>query len=144
MKIMRLMLLFLVIISITSPVALAINLDTHLDSISPITVQKGATIKTTAQLWSENVFDGLWDNPVSHQDLYFSLYSEGEKELVFQNQAQTGWPTGKATLKINTKDIIPGRYILSVEFRGGSELRIGKFRPSSTNTTVIITPNISQ
>lgn len=138
MGITKLMLLFLLTITITSPAAFATTITTHLDSIVPIVCKQGDIIEVTAQLWSENYFDGFWDNALIHQDLYFHLFTEFKKNLVFQKKEETKWMKGKATVNIDTKDIEPGKYILIVAFKGDSGLLVD-FSPCTARSTVTIT-----
>lgn len=137
MKITKLMLLFL--LTITSPAAFATTLTTHLNSIAPITCKHGDIIEVTAQLWSENYFDGFWDNAMIHQDLYFHLFTEFKKNLVLQKKEETKWMKGKATVKIDTKNIEPGKYLLLVAFKGDSGLLVD-FSPCTARSSVTMTP----
>ncbi|MTK64101.1 MAG: hypothetical protein F8N15_06190 [Methanobacterium sp.] len=115
-KISKLMMLFVFTIMVASPAASATTLNTHLDSVSPITCNQGDTVSVTAQLWTENYIDGLWDNPMNNDDLYFHLYTEDHVE-VLEKKEMTKHFKGKATTKINTGNLDPGKYILIVELK---------------------------
>ena len=137
-KVTKLMMLLVLTIMVASPVAFAANLNTHIDSISPLTCNQGDIVSVTAQLWTENVVDGLWDNPMNRYDLYFHLYTAGNDE-VFEKKAETKNFNAKATAKINTENLEPGKYKLMVEFKGDSGLFV-TFLPCSTNSTLTIKP----
>jgi hypothetical protein len=137
-NISKLVIMLVLTVLVASPAAFATTLNTHLDSITPITCNQGDNVSVTAQLWTENVFDGLWDNPMNQYNLYFHLYTPGNDE-VFEKKAETSSFKGKATVKINTENLDPGRYNLMVEFKGDSVLFV-TFRPCSTNSTLTIKP----
>lgn len=139
-KISKLMMLLVFTIIVASPAAFATTLNTHLDSIGPITCIQGDTVNVTAQLWTENYIDGLWDNPMNDDDLYFHLYTEDHVE-VLEKKEVTKHFKGKATAKINTVNLDPGIYILIVEFKGVSCLLVD-FSKCSTNSTLTIKPKL--
>jgi hypothetical protein len=97
-KISKLIMMLVLTVLVASPAAFATTLNTHLDSITPITCNQGDKVSVTAQLWTENCFDGLWDNPMNHYDLYFKLYSKDHVE-VLQKKEETKNFKGKATTK---------------------------------------------
>jgi hypothetical protein len=125
-------------VMVASPAAFATNLNTHLDSISPIQCDQGDNVSVTAQLWTENYVNGFWDNPMNHYYLYFHLYTEDHVE-VLEKMVETNYFKGKATANINTENLNPGKYTLLVEFKGYSGLFID-FSPCSTNSTLTINP----
>lgn len=139
-KVSRLMILLLLTMILAFPAAFATSLHTHIDSISPITCEKGDIVTVTAQLWTENYVNGFWDNPMGNQDLHFYLYSYGlgdhYNQIVFNKTGETKL-NGKATTTIDTKNIDPGEYILMVEFKGDSGL-LADFNPCSTDTIVTV------
>ena len=118
-------------VRVASPAAFVTTLNTHLDSITPVTCNQGDKVSVTAQLWTENCVDGLWDNPMNHYDLYFKLYSDDHFEVLQKKEATKNFK-GKATAKINTQNLEPGKYILLVEFKGDSWLFVD-FNTRSAN-----------
>jgi hypothetical protein len=121
-KTIPLMVLTLILISnIAAAVAIG-PVDTHLDSIAQINCEQGDVVSVTSQLWIENI---CWDNPLTGEDLYFYVYEEridNNNNILFQKIKETSWPTGKASLKVNTKNFKPGNYTLIVHYDGGGDL----------------------
>jgi hypothetical protein len=131
---MSLCLLTLILGSNISSVT-AIN--THLDSITPITCEQGNSQKITAQLWIENYF---WDNPLTGEELYFQLRGgKLDNALVYNKSKDTRWPDGKASLTIDTKDIRPGNYTLVISYFGNTEL--ANYGPCSVSTKFNVLPS---
>ena len=95
--------------------------DTHLDSVAPINCEQGDVVSVTSQLWIKNL---LWDNPLTGEDLYFYIYEEriGKSDILFQKIKKTSWPTGKASVKVDTKNFKPGNYTLLIHYDGGADL----------------------
>ncbi|UTB31646.1 MAG: hypothetical protein NKF70_08875 [Methanobacterium sp. ERen5] len=89
---------------LASPAAFATNLHTQLDGVDLITCDQGNKVIVSAQLWTENYVNGLWDNPMNHYDLYFHLYTKDHDE-VLEKKVETDF-TGKATAEINTEILI--------------------------------------
>jgi hypothetical protein len=138
-KISRLMILLMITVVLVLPATFAATLNTHIDSISPITCKQGDTVTATAQLWTENYVDGLWDNPMGNQELNFSIYSDAleDQTQIILNKTEETKLNGKATANFDTKNIDPGEYILIVEFKGNSGL-IADFKPCSTKTNFTV------
>jgi len=138
-KISRLMILLMITVVLVLPATFAATLNTHIDSISPITCKQGDTVTATAQLWTENYVDGLWDNPMGNQELNFSIYSDAleDQTQIILNKTEETKLNGKATANFDTKNIDPGEYILIVEFKGNSGL-IADFKPYSTKTNFTV------
>jgi len=135
-NISKLVMMLVLTVLVASPAAFATTLHTHLDSIAPITCNQGDKVSVTAQLWTENCVDGLWDNPMNHYDVYFHLYSKDHVEVLQKKEVTKNFK-GKATAKINTENLNTGIYTLFVEFKGDSWL-FADFSPCSTNSTLTI------
>lgn len=138
----KFMMLLVLTVILTSPSAFAATFSTHIDPISSVTCKHGDQVSVTAQLWCENYFKGLWDNRMEYEDLYFYLYSlnagDHYQEVVLEKTKETSFLSGKATAKIDTKNLNPGNYLLVIQFKGDYGTFID-FEPCKTETNVTIT-----
>lgn len=117
LKIIPLMFLTLILVSNISSVA---AVHTHIDGIAPITCEQGDKPTINAQLWIENA---LWDNPLTDEKLYFYIYdNDVDRNIFFSKTATTSWPTGEASVKVDTTNFAPGNYTVLVHYDGGADL----------------------
>lgn len=136
-KILSLMVLILILASNISSASAIDPINTHLDSIAQINCEQGDVVSVTTQLWIANL---LWDNPLTGEDLFFNVYDGrmANNTFLFQKIKGTSWPTGKASVKVNTKNFEPGNYTLHVYYCGGADLLT--YAPCSTETKFNVSP----
>ena len=120
-KIIPLMVAALILVSSISSVAAEDPKQTHIDGLTHVNCEQGDVVTITAQLWITNY---LWDNPLTGEDLYFYVYSgiSDDNNILFHRTTETSWPTGEASVQIDTKNINPGNYTLLVHYDGGGDL----------------------
>jgi hypothetical protein len=140
-KIIPLMVLTLILMSNISSASAIDPVNTHLDSIAQINCEQGDLVSVSSQLWIENL---LWDNPLTGEDLYFYVYDgrTDDNIILFQKIKETSWPTGKASVKVDTKNFKPGNYTLHVHYDGGADLLA--YEPCSTETKFNVSPKSNE
>lgn len=120
MKLLKIIPLMLLTLILVSNISSAAAVHTHMDGIAPITCVQGDKPTINTQLWIENA---LWDNPLCDEKLYFYIYdNDVDRNIFFSKTATTSWPTGEASVKVDTTNFAPGNYTVLVHYDGGADL----------------------
>ena len=117
---------------------------THIDMSSSFTAHQGDVKEIKAELYGDDrsSYGLLPDSMLDKKMLYLNVYGPpvDGNNLYIENSAKTNW-WGNAYFKLDTKNLEPGKYNITVYFNGTYPVNSGSvYLPSTKKATLTVLP----